>query len=168
VAEGLVCGTTGQNKQLEAIQVVFRSNVLGQTTLTRWYDGPTDEPDHVTRNTGEGAPWPYHAETSFGRALVLCVQTSCEQTAQPGTRPLYECFREGFDSYTSIASNCEIADGSVTPSGILGWVYSSQPTGIPIAPLYRCTTDSVDHFDSLDPSCEGRKLEYLLGYVITS
>jgi hypothetical protein len=97
-------------------------------------------------------PAGYHFETSLG--VMLSAQA-------PGTRRLYSCLSDSTDAFTSIDPACEgrskLAD--------LGWVYLEQPSGVATVPLYRCVAGQ-ERFDSNLPSCEGKTVDVLLGYVL--
>jgi hypothetical protein len=85
---------------------------------------------------------------------------------QSGTRALYSCEASGHQ-FVSLESGCE---GQSPILGLAGYIYYPQPTGISTNALYRCRAVSgtiVDHFVSLDPGCEGRVYEGLLGYAST-
>ena len=120
--------------------------LLGQ--WNRFYNGR--DHDAITGVPASG----YHFESTLGDLY---------STQVSGTRPLYSCENAGWDEFTSQSSTCE----GQHVNGLLGYIYSSKPVGIPTRGIYRCTVKSSgDHFDSPASNCEGQNVEARLGYAV--
>ena len=96
----------------------------------------------------------YHLEGSLGNLPM---------GSQPNTQPLYSCMVGVWDQMVSTSSNCE----GQTMLGVIGYVYTSPPSGVPGHPVYRCYIPaSGDHFASTDSGCEGKHTDYQLGWAL--
>ncbi|WP_290051444.1 serine/threonine-protein kinase [Amycolatopsis solani] len=85
-------------------------------------------------------------------------------TAEPGTRKLFACkVKNEKDWFTSPdqSGKCE----GQQALGLLGNIYADPPSGASARALYRCNA-GASHFDSLDAGCEGKKKEFLMGYLV--
>jgi hypothetical protein len=112
-----------------------------------------DNPSVGHYETTGTQPADYYFESSLGEMLLV---------QEPGTIPWYSC-RSGTDVFTSVSSSCE---GS-TVIGQEGFAYLNPPAGIPTVEVYRChTAPPATHFDSLDPTCEGKISDGPLGYLL--
>ena len=120
--------------------------VLGYGHLTRYNAGG----EHGSATTT--VPAGYQPEGTLG--LLPLANT-------PGTVPVFAC-RAGAELFTATSSTCE----GKTKMSQLGFIYTAPPTEQPSVAVYRCNTTAGDHFDSLDPGCEGRIAEGRLGYVL--
>jgi len=111
--------------------------------------------DHATLPTG--AARHYHFEGSLGMFATADAEN---------TRMLYVCRVGGDDVFTSPEASCENQE----VLGPLGRVYRDPPPDRPVLGLYRCLYVEPgiysDHFDSVDPQCEGKQTEFLLGYLL--
>ncbi|NEA30675.1 LamG-like jellyroll fold domain-containing protein [Streptomyces sp. SID13031] len=83
----------------------------------------------------------------------------------PNTRMIFSCrYSSGYFLDSSpTCSNYEVL-------GAAGLMYTSPPTGVPYAAVYRCLTlANSDHFVSFDSTCESTpdkvRTEFLLGYT---
>lgn len=90
-----------------------------------------------------------------------------------GSTPLFACLSNNWmDSFTSLQEDCEGHMKTTNGMPVTGYVASTQIPGT--VPLYRCTRNIPkvntynDHFDTLDPNCEGKYqavFEGILGYI---
>jgi len=130
---------------------------ISVATLGRYFDkveGDLREGDHLT-TTGAGGP-AYRFQANLGFLLTR---------AEPGTAPLYSCDTNR-DQFLSRNAAC----GGATQLGVIGYVYSRRPTGVPTRAIYRCrAADTGELSVSYDPACgdpantnEGR-----LGFTIS-
>lgn len=84
------------------------------------------------------------------------------EAQESGTRRIYACqLVASEDRMTSFDPGCE----GNRQVGILGYIFTTKPTGVQTVPLHRCTY-SGGHFDSVSAKCEGEKFEFLFGYLI--
>ncbi|WP_328446504.1 serine/threonine-protein kinase [Amycolatopsis sp. NBC_00438] len=110
---------------------------------------------HFSGTKKVGPPAGFSKEGAFGSLVA---------TAEPGTRKLFACkVKDKKDWFTSPdqSGKCE----GQQALGLLGYVYADPPTWSGSRALYRCDA-GASHFDSLDAGCEGKKKEFLLGYVV--
>ncbi|WP_326945525.1 serine/threonine protein kinase [Amycolatopsis sp. NBC_01307] len=113
------------------------------------------EGGHFSGTKKVGAPAGFTKEGLFGELVA---------SAEPGTRKLFACkVKDKKDWFTSPdqSGKCE----GQQALGLLGYVYADPPTWSGSRALYRCNA-GASHFDSLDAGCEGKKKEFLLGYVV--
>ncbi len=113
------------------------------------------EGGHFSGTKKVGAPPGFTKEGLFGELVA---------SAEPGTRKLFACkVKDKKDWFTSPdqSGKCE----GQQALGLLGYVYADPPTWSGSRALYRCNA-GASHFDSLDAGCEGKKKEFLLGYVV--
>ncbi|WP_328645612.1 serine/threonine protein kinase [Amycolatopsis sp. NBC_00348] len=113
------------------------------------------EGGHFSGTKKVGAPAGFTKEGLFGELVA---------SAEPGTRKLFACkVKDKKDWFTSPdqSGKCE----GQQALGLLGYVYANPPTWSGSRALYRCNS-GASHFDSLDAGCEGKKKEFLLGYVV--
>jgi serine/threonine protein kinase len=113
------------------------------------------EGGHFSGTKKVGPPSGFTKEGLFGELVA---------TAEPGTRKLFACkVKDKKDWFTSPdqSGKCE----GQQALGFLGYVYANPPSGSGSRALYRCNA-GASHFDSLDSGCEGKKKEFLLGYVV--
>ncbi|WP_326956389.1 serine/threonine-protein kinase [Amycolatopsis sp. NBC_01286] len=113
------------------------------------------EGGHFSGTKKVGAPAGFTKEGLFGELVA---------SAEPGTRKLFACkVKDKKDWFTSPdqSGKCE----GQQALGLLGYVYANPPTWSGSRALYRCNA-GASHFDSLDAGCEGKKKEFLLGYVV--
>lgn len=90
-----------------------------------------------------------------------------------GSVTLYACLANNWmDSFSSLDPNCEGQMKTRNMMPITGYMAGTQLPGT--VPLYRCTRNIPkvytynDHFDTLDPNCEGKYqmvFEGILGYI---
>lgn len=85
-----------------------------------------------------------------------------------GSVPLYRCFLYGWDEMSSKDPACE---GAGVNLGVVGHILAGPTTDS--VPLYRCRLASRsdgfevgDHFDSLQPDCEGNPVDGVLGWIL--
>lgn len=83
--------------------------------------------------------------------------------AHDGTRPLYQCvMTSAHTHFVSLDAGCE----RQTPIGIEGWIYTAPAPNDLSTPLYRCTA-GADSFVWPDASCNGKKMDEPLGYILS-
>ncbi len=90
-----------------------------------------------------------------------------------GSVTMYACLNNNWmDSFSSMDPNCEGHMKTTNMMPITGYIASTQLPGT--VPLYRCMRGGLkpnnwaDHFDTLDPNCEGVKYpvnEGIMGYI---
>ncbi|WP_439385353.1 protein kinase domain-containing protein [Amycolatopsis lexingtonensis] len=113
------------------------------------------EGGHFSGTKKVGPPAGFTKEGVFGSLVA---------TAEPGTRKLFACkVKDEKDWFTSPdqSGKCE----GQQPLGLLGHIYADPPSGAGARALYRCNA-GASHFDSLDAGCEGKKKEFLMGYLV--
>ncbi|MFI9816137.1 serine/threonine-protein kinase [Saccharothrix variisporea] len=122
------------------------------TVFTRYRSG---DGWHYSGSTQLGVPAGYTAEGPLGKLAV---------NAEPGTRPLYSCIvNNSSDRMTSVSANCE----NQQVYGLLGHIFTQQPADARAQQLYRCNLGG-HHFESLSPTCEGKTVEFSLGWVLAN
>ncbi|WP_433264020.1 protein kinase domain-containing protein [Actinosynnema sp. CS-041913] len=110
---------------------------------------------HYSGSTLLDVPAGYTAEGPLGRLAA---------NPEPGTRPLYSCkINNSADRMSSVSPNCE----SQQVYGVVGHIFTAKPADTPAQEIYRCNLGG-HHFESLSPSCEGKTVEFRLGWVIGS
>ncbi|UOX87100.1 protein kinase [Amycolatopsis sp. FBCC-B4732] len=110
---------------------------------------------HFSGTRKVGPPPGFTKEGTFGSLVA---------TAEPGTRKLFACkVKDQKDWFTSPdqSGKCE----GQQALGLLGSIYADPPSGASARALYRCNA-GASHFDSLDAGCEGKKKEFLMGYLV--
>ncbi|MBB5955563.1 serine/threonine protein kinase [Saccharothrix tamanrassetensis] len=108
---------------------------------------------HYSGSALLGVPAGYAAEGPLGKLAV---------NPEPGTRPLYSCKIAGSaDRMSSVSANCE----NQQVYGVVGHIFTARPADAPAQPIYRCNMGG-HHFESLSPSCEGKTVEFQLGWVL--
>ena len=129
---------------------------ISVATLGRYLDsveGDRREGDHWTTTRGVGKAYGFQSNLGF-----LLNQRI------PGTAPLYGCMADR-DQFLSRAADC----GGAKVRGLMGWVYSSAPTGTPSRAIYRCRRKNGERFVSVSSTCGSKtRKPRLLGYVGTS
>ncbi|WP_434739441.1 hypothetical protein [Micromonospora sp. SH-82] len=122
--------------------------LLAETApLTRYWGSKKDHMSSV-----------FHPGAGYAAEFVL---GQIHTTWATGTHPLFQCVT-GTDRFTSPQFNCE----GKSNIGEIGYAYSAPPAA-PNRAFYRCLVRSNgEHFDSVDPNCEGQRLEGLLGYLL--
>ncbi|WP_133805930.1 PA14 domain-containing protein [Kribbella caucasensis] len=139
--------TTGATRQAHS----YGYTLTGATTaLNRYYASSTT--DHTSNTYAHNAGYTYE----FGLGYVYATQA-------PGTVPIYSCLYQN-DRYTFTASNCN----GGTLVNLIGYIYSSQPSGIATLPLKRCYFSATDYFDSNNAACPGANPDILLGYMLAA
>ncbi|XVV02217.1 serine/threonine-protein kinase [Actinosynnema sp. CA-248983] len=110
---------------------------------------------HYSGSTQLGVPAGYTAEGPLGKLAV---------NAEPGTRPLYSCIiNNSKDRMTSASATCE----NQQVYGLLGHIFTDRPADARAQPLYRCNMGG-HHFESLSSTCEGKTVEFQLGWVLAT
>ncbi|UVS76395.1 serine/threonine-protein kinase [Actinokineospora sp. UTMC 2448] len=110
-------------------------------------------PGHFSATANVAAPAGFVREAVLG-ALVA--------DAEEGTRELYACQVTGkSDWFSSVDPGCE----GQQVIGFLGHIFRGPPAGVDSHPVYRCNA-GADHFDSVSSTCEGKKVEFRIGYLI--
>ncbi|MEU5877512.1 cutinase family protein [Spirillospora sp. NPDC047279] len=123
--------------------------VVAQAELTRYTKG--GELRSATASVASG----YQPQVTLG---------TLPQVQMPGTVPLYSCEING-EGFSSKSETCE----GQKKLGVLGFIYTAPPQGVPSAQLYRCITAAgTEHFDSLDSACGEHQAEMPLGYVVAT
>jgi hypothetical protein len=114
-------------------------------------EGDRHKGDHLTTTGGVGPA--YHFQGNLGFVLT-------ERLA--GTAPLYSCTSHS-DQFLSHKPGC----GRGKQGGLVGWIYSSAPSGTPSRAIYRCRRKNGERFVSGKRSCsrsahgKGRRLGYV-------
>ncbi|GLZ31295.1 hypothetical protein Lesp02_34830 [Lentzea sp. NBRC 105346] len=111
---------------------------------------------HYSGTSRIAVPDGFTVENTGGLGMLLA-------NPEPGTKPLYSCrINNSEDRMTSAAADCE----GQTPygGGPLGYVFTSEPAGVPSMVLYRCNM-GAHHFDSV-AGCEGYQTEFPFGWVV--
>jgi hypothetical protein len=109
------------------------------------------------------APSGYYVEGQLG--LLAPVGT-------PNTTPIYSCSAGsgpagGGSQFLSFDPQCEGSGNRLLAT--LGAVYNSPPAGLPARAIYRCVTNTGDHFMSADSHCGGASnvtVEGAMGYLM--
>lgn len=110
---------------------------------------------HITLATGRSVPSGFTAEGPLGYLVT---------TNAPGTVRFYLCKVTNSPDYFSSTDQSGKCEGQTTIA-MQGYIYLNAPSGGTSARLYRCNS-GVSHFDSLQSTCEGQKVEGPEGYVI--
>lgn len=140
-------GTSGVNRiEAEDASLNWAGSPSQSMTDLYRYLGPGD---HAT-GAGGIAPAGYALDEGLG--LISA-------SPQPNTNTLYDCTTSA-DHFTSTSATCE----GKTLYKQLGYIYATQPAGLPTHPIYRCL--GSEHFDSYLSTCEGFHLESTLGYAL--
>ncbi|ONI88357.1 serine/threonine protein kinase [Saccharothrix sp. ALI-22-I] len=121
------------------------------TALTRFRNA---EGWHYSGSTILATPGGFVPEGPLGKLAA---------NAESGTQPIYSCqINNSADRMTSGVADCE---GQRT-YGLLGYIFTAPPADVATKALYRCNAGG-HHFDSLDPACEGKTVEFRIGWVLT-
>jgi Protein kinase domain len=132
-----------------ALVVTHSGPNVATHALTRYFDPAIPDRDESIDTRGPAG---------FATQQVLGYLPSAQV---PGGTPVYACLYNR-DHFLSSDPACE----GYSVLGLIGWAWSTPPSGAASAPLYRCwTRDHLDHFVSNDPYCEGQMLYGFLGYV---
>ncbi|MGH3859668.1 protein kinase domain-containing protein [Actinokineospora sp.] len=124
-----------------------------RTTVTR-YNHPTGW--HVLATAAYPAPAGFSREHPLG---------ALSAKPAPGTKKMYSCKQNtSEDHFTSVDQSGGCEGHKVI--GLLGYVFTAPPEGARSAAIYRCNY-SGGHFDSIHSSCEGYKVEFQMGYLLT-
>jgi hypothetical protein len=113
-------------------------------------EGDRHKGDHLT--TTGGVDSAYHFQGNLGFVLTQRLA---------GTAPLYGCTSHR-DQFLSHKSGC----GRGKPRGLVGWIYSSAPSGTPSRAIYRCKRKNGERYVSGKRTCghsakkKGRRLGY--------
>lgn len=82
----------------------------------------------------------------------------------PNSIPLYDCYIDYWHDHMLVPNDATCGGGDVRYLRRVGWI-STVPFDHS-TPTYRCWDQSAtNHFISTEPSCEGKKTEYLMGYL---
>lgn len=127
---------------------VIWDNQPNTLALSRWYSPSVNEIWDVTGYVGPG----YSFYGTLGYVYMA---------PQSNTHAMYACSISN-EHFASLDPNCE----GQFPLGLFGFLHTSQPSGIPTAPLFRCRA-IYDHFLSTASNCEGWTMEGLMGYIRT-
>ncbi|MEN0083820.1 MAG: LamG-like jellyroll fold domain-containing protein [Leifsonia sp.] len=96
-------------------------------------------------------------------ALGQILRPEAASPAPAGMVPIYSCAL-GSGDMTSLSSTCE---GTGVTGVLLGYIWSSAPSGVGSQAVYRCVQPANnDHFDSLQSNCEGQHVDMRLGYFL--
>jgi hypothetical protein len=108
----------------------------------------------------------YHKISSLGYLLPY------EET---GFKPLYECYIPAWDDYIVVSTGADPESTGWEYCGDpgnkfvrrIGWISETQ-TSRADTPVYRCfDEENKDHFLSLEADCEGKRTEWLFGYLFS-
>lgn len=153
-------------------QVLVRLARYKNSTQKDWWS-TTSYPVHLEDNTPSNLEDNNFTITNgYVYDSVHPVYYVMTKSDEPSTRRLVECVSDwpGHLDHmvTDTAYNDETAGvcGGYRKNRTLGWIYTQEPSSVSTTPLYRCY-DPVDmnHFVSTEQNCEGKTLEWRLGYA---
>jgi len=82
----------------------------------------------------------------------------------PNSIPVYDCFIPFWNDHMLVPNDATCDDNGVQPLGRAGWI-STVPFANSI-PVYRCwDAQATNHFLSVDQACNGKAMEWRLGYL---
>jgi serine/threonine protein kinase len=90
-------------------------------------------------------------------------------TNAPGTEAIYQCQVTGGQTFYFTSRDQTGTCEGWTTIALEGYIFTSPPSGLSTARIYRCTTSAGNHdkFDSSDPNCEGMgHSDGPLGYIV--
>ncbi|MCU1479245.1 MAG: hypothetical protein JWQ19_31 [Subtercola sp.] len=125
----------------------------GYLELDRYYNGVYD-----AAYSDGFAPPGYSFEAALGQYVPLA-------SAHPGMQEFYSCALPGTGDMTTTRPDCEGTGVTGVGMGYLWPTAASLPSGVPVAPVYRCSVPvNGHHFDSATANCMGWTVDYVLGY----
>jgi hypothetical protein len=80
------------------------------------------------------------------------------------TMPVYDCYIDFWDDHMLVPGDQSCGGGNVKLLGRIGWIATKPFTNS--IQIYRCFDEgATNHFVSTNPNCEGKRLEWSMGYL---